>query len=70
MKIGDPEVDQPNKDKDNETALIHQEFLLDNTFTIQQLLAETKTQIFDFARFEMGEIVEGQQSLDAVETGG
>ncbi|XP_008211425.1 elongation factor Ts, mitochondrial [Nasonia vitripennis] len=69
-KIGDPEVDQPQKNSDEETALIHQEFLLDPSMTVQQLLAETKTQILDFARFEMGEVVEGQQSLDAVETGG
>lgn len=69
-KIGDPEVDQPSANSDDETILIHQDFLLDPELTVQQLLEETKTKIIDFARFEMGEIVEGQQSLDAVETGG
>lgn len=69
-KIGDPNIDQPNKNSDDETTLIHQDFLLDPDITVQQLLEETGTQILDFARFEMGEVVEGQQSLDAVETGG
>ena len=69
-KIGDPELDEASKNSDDEVTLIHQEFLLDPSITVKQLLDETKTQIIDFARFEMGEVVEGQQSLDAVETGG
>ncbi|XP_014204136.1 elongation factor Ts, mitochondrial [Copidosoma floridanum] len=70
-KIGDPEIDvEKSEDSDNEKILIHQDFLFDSTITVQELLEETNTQILDFARFEMGEVVEGQQSLDAVETGG
>ncbi|KAJ8670548.1 hypothetical protein QAD02_001807 [Eretmocerus hayati] len=69
-KIGDPDVDEPNANSNNETTLIHQEFLLDASITVRELLTETNTQILDFARFEMGEMIEGQQKLDAVETGG
>lgn len=70
LRIGNPEVDEPNQESEDETSLIHQEFLLDPSITVQQLLAETETQILDFIRFEMGETIEGQQNLDAVETAG
>ena len=69
-KIGDPSIDQPSRDSDDETTLIHQDFLLDSTIKVQQFLDETKSQLFEFARFEMGEGIEGQQSLDSVETAG
>ncbi|CAB0035336.1 unnamed protein product [Trichogramma brassicae] len=69
-KVGNPEVDEPAQSSDDEATLIHQEFILDPSIKVQQLLDETNTQILDFARFEMGESIEGQQDLDAVETAG
>jgi translation elongation factor EF-Ts len=70
VKIGDSKQDQPNPDPENETALIHQEYLLNRSLTINDYLQETESQILDFTRFEIGEVIEGQQNLDAVETGG
>lgn len=54
-KIGDAEQDQPNEVKDDETCLIHQEFLLDPQITIGEILQENNIKIIDFQRFECGE---------------
>ncbi|XP_011505574.1 PREDICTED: elongation factor Ts, mitochondrial [Ceratosolen solmsi marchali] len=70
LKIGEPEIDQANPNPEDETTLIHQEYLLDHSLTVREYLEDTGTHILDFIRFEMGEIAEGQQNLDAVETGG
>lgn len=69
-KIGDPEFDKPAKNSDDETALIFQDYLHDTELTVQQVLTETETQVLDFARFQMGEVVETQQQLESIEIGG
>ncbi|CAO1360024.1 unnamed protein product [Diamesa tonsa] len=55
QKIGDKEKDEPNEVKDDETCLIHQEFLLDPEQTIGEILQEHNIKIIDFQRFECGE---------------
>ena len=69
-KIGDPNVDQPIKNADDESVMIFQEFLLDPSLTVQQLLIDSQTEILDFARFGMGETIEQNENLEAVETCG
>lgn len=70
LKIGQPGVDEPNTSLDDETTMIHQEFLLDPNITVHQALIDAQIEIVDFARFEMGETLEGSQNLDTVETCG
>ncbi|XP_033208830.1 elongation factor Ts, mitochondrial [Belonocnema kinseyi] len=69
-KIGDPNVDQPIKSVDDESVMIYQEFLLDPSLTVQQLLIDSQAEILDFARFEMGELSEEKEQLKAAETCG
>ena len=54
-KIGDPETNKPRRNKDKETKLIFQEFLLDEDLTVQEYLEENKVQVLDFLRFGLGE---------------
>lgn len=70
VKIGDPEVDKPDENPDNETAMIYQEYLLDPSLTVQQVLIDSRAEILDFARFEVGENIELVRELDSVETCG
>jgi len=57
-KIGDAEADKPNKVKDDEMCLIHQDFLLDPAFTIGEILQEKNVKIIDFQRFACGEKIQ------------
>ncbi|XP_031838555.1 elongation factor Ts, mitochondrial [Nomia melanderi] len=73
IKIGDPNVDEPHVDIDEESCMLYQEFLFDSSVSVQQLLQSKNTEIVDFARFEMGEVVETEtpkQQLDSIETCG
>jgi len=58
QSIGDPENDVPNADVDSETVLIFQEFLLDPTLTVGNILQENEASVVDFLRFECGETLE------------
>lgn len=69
-KIGNPDVDQPAPNADDENSMIYQEYLLDSSLTVQQVLMDSQAEILDFARFEMGETVELGQTLENVETCG
>ncbi|XP_011313481.1 elongation factor Ts, mitochondrial-like [Fopius arisanus] len=63
LKIGQPDVDEPIPNADDETTMIHQEFLLDPSLTVQQVLLGAHTEIVDFARFEMGESAEPESEV-------
>lgn len=65
-KIGDAEVDNPSKNKDDEKCLIHQEFILDPELTIGEILQENNVKIIDFQRFECGEEVESYEDAASV----
>ncbi|ETN66170.1 elongation factor ts [Anopheles darlingi] len=54
-RIGEHGKDEPAADKDDETCLIHQEYLVDPSFTVGEVLEANRLQIIDFQRFECGE---------------
>lgn len=70
QKIGNPQVDEPHNNVDEEPCMIYQEFLLDPSLSVQQLLVETETEIIDFARFEVGENLDEEPTLESVQTCG
>uniref|UniRef100_A0A182JJN7 Elongation factor Ts, mitochondrial n=1 Tax=Anopheles atroparvus TaxID=41427 RepID=A0A182JJN7_ANOAO len=53
-RIGVAGKDEPAADKDDETCLIHQEYLVDPTYTVGEVLEANRLQILDFQRFECG----------------
>ncbi|EFN67055.1 Elongation factor Ts, mitochondrial [Camponotus floridanus] len=70
QKIGNPRVDEPHNNVDEESCMIYQEFLLDPSIPVQQLLAETETEIIDFARFEVGENLDEESTVESIQTCG
>uniref|UniRef100_A0A182MH27 Elongation factor Ts, mitochondrial n=1 Tax=Anopheles culicifacies TaxID=139723 RepID=A0A182MH27_9DIPT len=54
-RIGEPGKDEPAAEKDDETCLIHQEYLVDPSYTVGEVLEANRLQIVDFQRFECGE---------------
>lgn len=70
QKIGNPRVDEPHNNVDEEQCMIYQEFLLDPSLSVQQLLAETEAEIVDFARFETGEELDEESPLKSAQTCG
>lgn len=70
QKIGNPRIDEPQNNVDEEQCMIYQEFLLDPSLSVQQLLAEAHAEIVDFARFEIGEELDEESTLKSVQTCG
>ncbi|XP_076242965.1 elongation factor Ts, mitochondrial isoform X2 [Calliopsis andreniformis] len=70
VKIGNSEVDEPHSDAEDEPVMLYQEFLLDPSMSVQQLLQNEGIEIIDFVRFEIGETLERDQTMDSVETCG
>ncbi|XP_075992641.1 elongation factor Ts, mitochondrial isoform X3 [Anticarsia gemmatalis] len=74
QKIGNKEKDEPAKNADDETCLIYQEYLLDPSYTVEEVLEQNKVEIIDYVRFSCGELVEAnmpgveKQPLDTVQT--
>lgn len=50
-RIGKDGVDEPNSDADNEECLIFQEFVLDPSKTVAEVLQENQIELLDFHRF-------------------
>lgn len=73
-KIGNKEIDKPAKDSDDEQALIFQEYLLDPSYTVEEILEDHKVQVIDYVRFSCGEVIEAnmpgveKQPLETVQT--
>lgn len=73
-KIGSKDKDEPNKNVEDEQCLIFQEYLLDPSYTIGELLDQHKIEIIDYVRFSCGEVIEAnmpgveKQPLDTVQT--
>lgn len=63
-KIGNAEGDEPLSNSDEETIMIHQDFLLDPSLSVQQVLLGAHAEVIDFARFEMGESTESNEDID------
>lgn len=55
VKLGEKGKDEPAESKDDETCLIHQEYLLDPDTTVAEVLETNQIEIIDFQRFECGE---------------
>ncbi|XP_073827139.1 elongation factor Ts, mitochondrial [Musca autumnalis] len=55
-KVGEEGKDEPNANKDEETCLIHQEYLIDDDKTVGEVLKENNVAIIDYQRFECGEV--------------
>lgn len=53
-KIGEKGKDEPTPDKDDEKCLIYQEYLLDTSVMVDEVLNEHNIEIIDFQRFECG----------------
>ncbi|XP_018306287.1 elongation factor Ts, mitochondrial isoform X1 [Mycetomoellerius zeteki] len=70
QKIGNPRVDEPHNNMDEEQCMIYQEFLLDPSLSVQQLLAAAHAEIVDFARFEIGEELDEESPLKSAQTCG
>lgn len=74
QKIGDKEKDEPVQNSDDETCLIFQEYLLDPSYTVEEVLEQNKVQVLDYVRFSCGENVEAnmpgveKQPLETVQT--
>lgn len=66
-KLG-TENDEPAKDVDDEKCLIYQEYLLDDSLLVGEVLKENGVEIVEFKRFECGEEPANSQALDSVET--
>lgn len=54
-KVGSSAVDKPAEQKDDEQCLIWQEYLLEPSMTVQELLEENQLEVVEFKRFECGE---------------
>lgn len=70
QRIGS-EDDQPAENSEEETCLVYQDYLMDESVTVNEMLAESGLEVVDFKRFECGEDVASgilEKPLDAVET--
>ncbi|KOB73994.1 Elongation factor Ts, mitochondrial [Operophtera brumata] len=73
-KIGQKDSDTPAKNSDDETCLIYQEYLLEPSYTVEEVLEQNKVEVLDYVRFSCGEAMEAslagveKQPLDYVQT--
>lgn len=58
-KIGDIERDLPKENKDEETTMIHQEFIMESDTVVYEIISSSGISLVDFTRFECGEELEG-----------
>ncbi|KAL1124014.1 hypothetical protein AAG570_001784 [Ranatra chinensis] len=66
VKIGVSGTDEPVENKDEETVMLHQDFLLDPSVTVGQLLTDMGIEIVDFVRFECGEPLNAEEENEPV----
>jgi len=71
-KIGDPENDHELENKDDETCMIFQEFLMEPEVAVSQVLIDSGISLVEFVRYECGEDIDkGNVDESAnIETGG
>lgn len=64
-KVGIADIDKPSENKDDESCLIYQEYLLDPSKTVGELFTENSLEIVGFNRFQCGEdIVTNEENLN------
>ncbi|XP_054744826.1 elongation factor Ts, mitochondrial [Anastrepha obliqua] len=61
VKIGEEGKDKPMANKDDETCLIHQEYLIDPDRTVGEVLKENNVTIIDYQRYECGEVTKSER---------
>lgn len=68
-KVGN-DNDEPNKNVDDECCLIFQDFVLDESLKVGEVMKKYNIDVVDFKRMECGEVDEvyGAQQLDNIET--
>ncbi|KAF6215122.1 hypothetical protein GE061_009871 [Apolygus lucorum] len=60
-KVGVAGADEPAENVDDETVMIHQDFLLDPSTTVGQLMEASSLDVLQFWRFECGEDLKPQE---------
>jgi elongation factor Ts len=60
QSVGSVNDEQPAGDPESETRLIYQEYMLDTTLTVHELLQQCGVSIVDFVRLECGETLAGE----------
>lgn len=70
LRIGS-DNDKPVENSDDETSLIHQDYILDESLKVKDVLMENGLEIVDFKRYECGEqdgnvSAENEQPLEKV----
>lgn len=63
-KIGVPDVDKPAEIKDDEPCLLFQEYLLEPSMSVAEVLAESQIEVVQFKRFECGEALATEKLAD------
>lgn len=63
-RIGEANKDKPFENKDDETTLIFQEYLVDSEKTVGEVLKENNINIVDYQRYECGEKLKADGRLN------
>lgn len=67
LKLGEVGKDEPKENSDDETCMIHQEFLLDPEVTVGQVASDAGIKMVEFIRFECGESLTDEGAATTVE---
>lgn len=65
-KIGVADVDKPVEVKDDEQCLLFQEYLLEPSMSVSEVLAESQIEVVQFKRFECGEALATENLAEKV----
>lgn len=65
-RIGVPDVDKPTEIKDDEKCLLFQEYLLEPSMSVAEVLAENSIDVVQFKRFECGEVLATEKLAERV----
>lgn len=63
-KIGNATEDKPKENKEDETCLIYQNFIMDIETPVLQILSDNGVTLVDFARFECGEEQNSEENTE------
>lgn len=61
-RVGVEGKDEPAKNADDEKTLIFQEYLLDPTTPVNEVLLENGVEVVDFMRYECGEVLNEEEA--------
>lgn len=66
LKIGNQEQDKRAANADDETCLIHQEYLFDSSIRMSELLEQQQIEVVDFQKYKCGEAEPTEVNVSAV----